>query len=569
MTILRAAALALLTALFCLPAVGQPLGGGSSQSGGGSGSSSSGDSPPGTWFPVETLNDGLPPPPDWVDRRTPQGAVESFLDAMSSNAPEVAAHMLDLTAIPPEEQLERGATLAAHLDAVLDRRAIISWRQLLGRPDALNAGQASSAAMSGEPRRSLLIGVLDDGDREAAIRLNRVKPEDGDPVWVFSQRTVSQIPSLYDQYGPTELEKSLPGWLKRETFFGPRVFEAIGLPLVLIAAGIAGWLTYKVFAMLSRRATGYWSRVALRAIRWPLIIIVTTTVILALALEVLTVSGKVASVLTPATLIAYVIAVLMFTMSLLDTALNRIVTLDADSLSDPENSTVRNYATVMTAARRATILLGCLVGLGIVLSSANAFRSLGFSLLASAGALTLIIGFAARHVLGNILASLQIAINRSARIGDLIIFEGVFATVERIHFTYIQLHTWDDNRVVVPVSHFISDKFENWSMESGGKICWNKMTLHQHADVDAIREAFLDLADDHPDVTRDDDCKALVLGHDAFGITVRFQYRVEDANKVWATQCDMGERIMKEAQRLESETDRRMLPDTGIGDMSD
>lgn len=569
MTSLRAAAFAVLVALLCQPVLAQPMGNtGSSQSDdSGSGSSSSGDGPPGTWFPVETLNEGLPPPPDWVDRRTPQGAVESFLDAMTSNAPEIAAHMLDLSAIPPEEQVERGATLASHLEAVLDRRAIISWRQLLERPDSLNAGQSSSATMAGEPRRSLLIGVLDDEGREAAIRLNRIKPTDGEPVWVFSQRTVSQIPTLYQAYGPTEFEKNLPAWLKREAIFGTRVFEAIGLPLIVASSWLAGWLTYKLFAMLSRRASGYWSRAALRAVRWPLIIIVTTTIVLILALKVLTVSGAIASFLTPLTLIGYVIAVLMFTMSLLDTALDRIVTFDASRLSDPENSTVRNYATVMTAARRAAIVLGCIAGIGIVLASANVFRSLGFSLLASAGALTIILGFAARHVLGNIMASLQIAINRSARIGDLIIFEGVFATVERIHFTYVQLRTWDDNRVVVPVSHFISDKFENWSMVSGGKVCWNKMTLHQHADIDAIRDEFLDLAEEEPEVTKDDDCKVLILGHDAFGITIRFQYRVEDPNKVWVTQCLMGERIVKACQRIEAETDKKMLPDTGLGDM--
>ncbi|WP_375262002.1 mechanosensitive ion channel family protein [Palleronia sp.] len=571
MTILRAAALALSSVLFCLPAAAQPIGGaGSSQSqeDGGVGSPS-GDEPPGTWFPVETLNEGLAPPPDWVDRRTPQGSVESFLDAIDANAPEVAAHMLDLSGIPAEDQARRGPTLASHLADVLERRAIISWRQLLERPDSLEARQSSSAAMAGNPRRSLLIGVLDEGDREAAIRLNRVKPSDGEPVWVFSQRTVSQIPSLYERYGPNEFEKGLPMWLKRETVFGTRVLETIGLPLIIIGAGFAGWLSYKIFDLLSRRATGYWSRVALRAVRWPLIIIVTTSVVLVLALNVLTVSGAVASVLTPVTLIAYVVAILMFTMSLLDTALDRIVTFDASRLSDPDNSTVRNYATLMTAARRAAIVLGCIAGLGIVLASANVFRSLGFSLLASAGALTLIIGFAARHVLGNILASLQIAMNRSARIGDLIIFQGVFSTVERIHFTYIQLRTWDDNRVVVPVSDFISDKFENWSMESGGKICWNKMTLHQHADIDAIREAFLDLAEEEPEVTKDDDCKVLILGHDAFGITIRFQYRVENPSKVWPMQCAMGERILKECQRIENESDRKMLPESGLGDMRD
>ena len=61
------------------------------------------------------------------------------------------------------------------------------------------------------------------------------------------------------------------------------------------------------------------------------------------------------------------------------------------------------------------------MALGFVLTSINSFQSLGLSLLASAGAVTVVLGFAAREVLGNILASVQIALNRSARIGDQLI----------------------------------------------------------------------------------------------------------------------------------------------------
>ena len=63
------------------------------------------------------------------------------------------------------------------------------------------------------------------------------------------------------------------------------------------------------------------------------------------------------------------------------------------------------------------------------------------------------------------------------------------------------------------------------------------------------------------------DCKVLVLGQDAFGATVRFQYRVEDPNSVWATQCAMGERILKACQDIESETGRKMLPDSSLDEM--
>ena len=523
--------------------------------------------PPGTWFPVEALNTGLGPLPDDMSIRTPQGAVESFLDAIADDRPQDAAHVLDLSEIPPDAQAERGAELAAKFAVVLKRRAILSYSALLERPDALDAAQSSSAALAGEPRRSLLIGVLEKGDSEAAIRLNRIRPADGDPVWVFSRRTVSQIPALYALYGPSRFEQALPNWLVQKTILGTRVFETIGLPITLILAGFAGRITFLLFRSLARRASGYWSRTALRAIRWPSILIVTTTVVLVAALKIFTVSGTVASILTPVTLIGYVVAVMLFAMTLLDTALDRIVTFDADNLADPDNSTVRAQATLMTGARRVLMVGGIVIGTGIVLASANVFRSLGFSLLASAGAVTLIVGFAAQHILGNILASLQISLNRSARIGDQIIFEGQFCTVERIHFTYVQLKKWNANRLVVPVSYFLSDTFESWSLVDASMICSAEITLAQRADIDTLRDRFMAICKEDEFVTDSSGCTVVILSQDAFGIVARFQFPVDDPNQTWATECRVREAILTAAQALEEETENPVLPQGSLDDM--
>ena len=520
--------------------------------------------PPGTWFPVDELNPGLGEAPSQIDRETPQGTVESFLDAIDRGDTRAAAHLLNLSGMSSEDQSLSGPVLASQLHSVLQRRAIISWRTLMERPDSLDARTSSSAAMAGQPRRSLLIGVLALGNREVAIRLNRVKPPDGDPVWLFADRTVEQVPALYEEYGPTALEQALPDWLRKESYFGPRVFELIGLPFVIILAWIAGRSTYRLFKLLSRRSDGHWSQIALHAVRWPMTIVVTTSVILFLALNVFTVSGNIASILTPITLIGYVVAFLMFAMSILDTALDRMVTMDSDRLADPENSTVRNYATVITGARRVLIVFGVVAGLGIVLASANMFRSLGCSLLASAGALTLIIGFAARHVLGNILASLQIAINRSARIGDQLVYNGQFVTVERIHFTYVQLKTMKDNRLVVPVSHFVGDAFENWSMTDGGMTGFALITFAQSADLPEIRKRFEKIVEDEPLVVSKDTAAMYVMGQDALGMTVRFSFRIDEPNQTWVTERAIMERLMIMAQELEEETGRITLPQAAM-----
>ncbi|MBJ3763483.1 mechanosensitive ion channel [Maribius pontilimi] len=525
------------------------------------------DGPVGTYFTVETLNPGLPPRPDYVDLRTPQGAAETFLDLAELGDPAMA-HALDLSAFDPVDQPVLGPRLAEQLNLILKQQAVLSWRLLLERPDALNAVQSSNVAMAGEPRRSILIGVLDDGDREAAIRLNRVRPEGGDPVWVFSQRTVSQIPDLYAAYGPSDLERNLPGWLRAETILGLKVWELVGLPIIAALAWISGYVTWHAFRRMSHEQQGYWERVTLRAVRWPITIAVVTTVVLVAALKVFTVSGLVASILTPLTLIGYTGAVLLFALSVIDTALDRIVTFDSEKLADPDNSTIRNLATLMTAGRRVAIVVALLIGTGIVLASANVFRSLGFSLLASAGAITLILGFAARTVLGNILASLQIAINRSARIGDQLQFDGTFCTVERIHFTFVQLKTWNGQRKVVPVSYFVSKEFENYSMVDGGSVRFSLLTLAQEADVDALRQRFMDITERDDRVQPKDECRVIVTGQDAFGKQVRFEAPIPNQGDAWQAECDIREAILKAAREIEDETGAPMLPKGAVDEMA-
>jgi small-conductance mechanosensitive channel len=199
---------------------------------------------------------------------------------------------------------------------------------------------------------------------------------------------------------------------------------------------------------------------------------------------------------------------------------------------------------------------------GVALSSIDTLHTFGFSLLASAGALTLILGFAAREVLGNILASVQIALNRSARIGDQLVFEGQFVTVERIYFTYVQLMVWNSTRLIVPVSHFVEDAFINFSIEDPAMVRPIELTLAQTADIDAMRRIFFDLIDqeDQDDLSPREKAKVHVLGQDVFGLKVRFELPTANPETFWEMECRVRERLLKAAQELQKDSDDPVLP---------
>ncbi|KAF0677445.1 mechanosensitive ion channel family protein [Profundibacterium mesophilum] len=520
------------------------------------------------YFEIDRLNPGLPDPPPSVDRRTAHGAMASFIDLTELGDYEAARHLLNLSALPEGMQAQKGAELARELGLVIDRKVIVPWDSLLDRPDNLDATGSDRLASAGEPRYSVLIGRIENGRRDGAIRLNRVKPGNGDPAWVFSRETVAQIEAFYRQHGPTALERALPAGLKMETFFGLALWELIALPVLIVVALGIGRLSYLAFRSAGEQANGTIASVVFDSMRWPSVIAIVASVLLISTSWIFVFSGPISTIVNPLIAIGFIAAILLFGLKLIDTLMRQFVTFDMGELAEHDQDATRSLATSMAAVRRALIVVAVLVSGGVFLTSVQLFGALGLSILASAGAITLIFGFAARRVLGNILASLQIALNRSARIGDQVLFEDTWCTVERIHFTFVQLKIWNEDRLIVPVERFVSDKFINYTLATSQQIRTVKLTLAQTVDMEAMREAFMDMLAEQDGVIAPKEAMMRVYDQDAFGVVLRFQFRAEDPNKGWTAECELREKLMTAAQKLENESDVPTLPSGGM-DMPD
>ena len=115
--------------------------------------------------------------------------------------------------------------------------------------------------------------------------------------------------------------------------------------------------------------------------------------------------------------------------------------------------------------RSANVIIG-LLGLSFVLLTLPGARQFGASLLASAGVAGLVAGIAARPVLGNFIAGLQIAFSQPIRLDDVLIVNGEWGRVEQITGTFVVVRIWDERRMIVPLQWFIENPFENWTHNS-------------------------------------------------------------------------------------------------------
>jgi small-conductance mechanosensitive channel len=78
-------------------------------------------------------------------------------------------------------------------------------------------------------------------------------------------------------------------------------------------------------------------------------------------------------------------------------------------------------------------------------------RTLGTSLLASAGIVGLDGSLAARPTVENLVAGLQIGLTEPFRIDDVVIAEAEWGWIEEINTTYVVVRTWDQRRLILPI----------------------------------------------------------------------------------------------------------------------
>ncbi len=123
------------------------------------------------------------------------------------------------------------------------------------------------------------------------------------------------------------------------------------------------------------------------------------------------------------------------------------------------------YTKVHIIKNIATVII-VFITVAAILMSFNSVRSIGISLLASAGFITAIVGLAAQKPLSALFSGLQIAVAQPIKIGDMVSVDKKSGTIEEITFTYVRLKLNNDRRLLVPITYFIENVFENWSHSS-------------------------------------------------------------------------------------------------------
>ena len=153
-----------------------------------------------------------------------------------------------------------------------------------------------------------------------------------------------------------------------------------------------------------------------------------------------------------------------------------------------DNLLARKHNTQVRVLLRSVDVLLVLFTLGAALMTFQTVRQYGVSLFASAGVAGIVAGLAARPVLSNLIAGVQLAMTQPIRLEDAVIVENEYGNIEEITSTYVVVRLWDWRRMIVPLTYFIEKPFQNWTRESSTLIGAVLINVDYRAPVAAIRD---------------------------------------------------------------------------------
>ncbi|PXX95756.1 mechanosensitive ion channel protein MscS [Marinifilum breve] len=151
--------------------------------------------------------------------------------------------------------------------------------------------------------------------------------------------------------------------------------------------------------------------------------------------------------------------------------------------------------------KNAVSFLIFIVVIIIVFYSIPELKSIGVSLLASAGILAAIVGFASQQAFSNIVSGIFVVIFKPFRVGDYIkIGDFHFGTVEDITLRHTVIKNPENRRVIIPNSVISSETILNSSIADPKVCAFVEIGISYFSSIDAAISIMRSEAENHPNL---------------------------------------------------------------------
>jgi small-conductance mechanosensitive channel len=177
-------------------------------------------------------------------------------------------------------------------------------------------------------------------------------------------------------------------------------------------------------------------------------------------------------------------------------------------------------------------------------------RGVGATFLASAGVYGLVVGFAAKSTLSNMVAGIMLAFSQPIRVGDVVMMNKEYGRIEDITLMYTYLRVWDNRRLVIPNEIMSNEKIINYSIRD--ERIWAKIGIYldYSTDFGHVKKLLMEIAQNSPYIDSEDppDVWLMDLGKQTLEIWVAAW--AKDPVDAWMLRCDIREKTLKKFKEL-------------------
>ncbi|HEY8551718.1 MAG TPA: mechanosensitive ion channel domain-containing protein [Vicinamibacterales bacterium] len=218
------------------------------------------------------------------------------------------------------------------------------------------------------------------------------------------------------------------------------------------------------------------------------------------------------------------------------------------AIDRPDNLHARAVQTQVMVLKKAALVVIAVFTLASMLMVFESVRQFGASILASAGIAGIIIGLAAQRSIATLLAGFQLAMTQPIRVDDVVIVEGEWGRIEDITLTYVVVRIWDLRRLILPITYFLEQPFQNWTRTSADILGTVFLHVDYTVPLDALRAELTRILQ----ASQYWDGKVNVLqvtDLTEHTMQVRALMSAADASLAWNLRCEVREGLVTFIQR--------------------
>lgn len=313
----------------------------------------------------------------------------------------------------------------------------------------------------------------------------------------------------------------------------------------ILVAFIVHRVAYSAAGRMSRRTRGVTDNALLQHSRRPALAILMV-VALFLVIPNLTIPPDGIASMKHLLTLALTAAVGWLAMGMTG-VINDVVT-DRYDITAADNLEAREMHTRARVIRRVLVAVIAIVTACLMLMSIPSIRQIGVTLFASAGVAGLVIGMAARPALSNLIAGLQLAMTQPIRIDDVVIVENEWGWIEEIRATFVVVRIWDLRRLVVPLSYFLENPFQNWTRSTSDILGTVFIYADYTVPVAAVRAELRRIVENDP-LWDKKVCGLQVTNATDHTVELRALMSASDSGKAWDLRCRVREALLDFMQR--------------------